>query len=113
MGWNRRQHAVENIWLLGRPIGQDLSHRADCFYRVALSGTASVVNVGSRREGELMTSTEKAKQESLLKDAMKQPGVSALMDAYSTIDAVYTQAAEATSVVPVVITSTSSASTAR
>jgi hypothetical protein len=45
-----------------------------------------------------------ARQDALLADAMKQPGVSALMDAYVTIEAAYSQATAATTVAPVVIT---------
>ena len=39
---------------------------------------------------------------------MKQPGVSALMDAYSTIEAVDSNAAAATAIAPVVITTNTS-----
>jgi hypothetical protein len=50
----------------------------------------------------------KARQDALLEDAMKQPGVSGLMDAYSTIEAAYSQAEAATTVAPVVITTNTS-----
>ncbi len=49
-----------------------------------------------------------ARQDALLEQAMKQPGVSALMEAYSTIEAAYSKAAAATAVAPVVITTNTS-----
>jgi hypothetical protein len=52
--------------------------------------------------------TPDTRQAALLEQAMKQPGVSALMDAYSTIETAYSQAAAATTVAPMVITTTSS-----
>ena len=48
------------------------------------------------------------RQDMLLEQAMKQPGVSALMDAYSTIEAVDSNAAAATAIAPVVITTNTS-----
>jgi hypothetical protein len=59
----------------------------------------------------MATSTEKAleaRQDALLKDAMKQPGVAGLMEAYSSIEAAYSRAAAADAVYPVVITTTTS-----
>jgi hypothetical protein len=49
-----------------------------------------------------------ARQDALLEQAMKQPGVTALMDAYSTIEAAHSNAAAATTVTPVVITTNTS-----
>jgi hypothetical protein len=49
-----------------------------------------------------------ARQDALLEQAMKQPGVSALMEAYSTIEAAYSSAAAATTVAPVVVTTNTS-----
>ena len=49
-----------------------------------------------------------ARQNALLEQAMKQPGVNALTDAYSTIEAAYSNAAAATAVTPVVITTNTS-----
>ena len=45
-----------------------------------------------------------ARQEELIEQAMKQPGVSALMEAYNTIEARYAGAVAATAVAPVVLT---------
>lgn len=59
--------------------------------------------VGSQQE-----EATNARHEALLEQAMKQPGVSALMDAYCTIEAAHSDAAAATAIAPVVITTNTS-----
>ena len=49
-----------------------------------------------------------ARQDALIEQAMTQPGVSALMGAYSTIEAAHSNAEAATTVAPVVITTNTS-----
>ena len=57
-----------------------------------------------------MESSEKsrnARQDVLLQEAMKQPGVAAPMEAYNNIEATHSVAAAATTVAPVIVTTNS------
>jgi hypothetical protein len=61
-------------------------------------------NIEGAKMPDQSEQTTNARQDALLEEAMKQPGVSALMDAYSHIEAAYVGATAATAVAPVVIT---------
>jgi hypothetical protein len=61
------------------------------------------------QEGKMVKSSDNisSRQDALLQEAMKQPGAAALMEAYNAIETAYSEAAAATTVTPVVITTNS------
>ncbi len=75
-------------------------------YRVPRNTGVSTVDSIKAGKGRTMA-TEKSiqeRQDALLEQAMSQPGVSGLMDAYAALESTYSDAVAATAIEPLIVT---------